>query len=66
MKILILQYLQPTIDKLAMPATETQYFASLMFGLVGNDIRFRLHPESKAQASYDALYPGVLAPRTAF
>lgn len=59
MKILILQYLQPGIDKLAIPENETRYFTGLMARLSEYDIRFRLHPESKAKPVYRALYAGV-------
>ena len=55
MRILILQYLQPRIDLKAIKATERSYFVGLMSLFVGsragsfflgNDVRFRLHPES--------------------
>ena len=59
MKILLLQYLQPRIDPLAVENTETFYFLGLMARLADHDIRLRLHPESRKREHYKGLWPGL-------
>lgn len=60
MKILILQYLQPQIDKAALEVVEHFYFLGLISRLAEDHIlRFRLHPESRTRKRYRGLWGGV-------